>query len=211
MRETLGPFEEHLARFSAFVDGAQVRRREVLGAFAFLQRRFEVRGAVTQEEHDRVRAQLASALGGNEQRLAALVLGGYSPWFRKIAASVDRRKLSVLYPSAGVDFSLRPRGESASFLEQILFVVVDYATVRGRPTVFVPRPVALSGLETRLAELAPAYQADELVVLVPVPARVLKRLLDPPAHPRLVPVSYGPADLPTSGKAHVAELVDPCS
>ena len=96
VRPDMGAFELEVDRLSGFVDGSVERQRDMLGAFAFLRDRLDIKSDVTQEEHDRLKAQLAAALGGYVQRLGGLFLGGYYPWLRAIAKWAEDRKLAVL-------------------------------------------------------------------------------------------------------------------
>ena len=123
-RPFLAPFEDEADRLGGFLERGDERTRELFAGIGFLEQRLGVTGAVSQEEYDRVRAELAASKGGYSPRLAALFFGGYYPWMQALATWAEASKLAVLYPSPGVDFSILARGESASFLEQVLFVIV---------------------------------------------------------------------------------------
>ena len=130
-RATFEPFDELVPRMNVFVEeGVEERRGAVVAGVSYLQQKEGLRAGVAQEEYDRVAGELAAAKGDYTQRLAVLFLGGYYPWFRALVRWAVARELTVLYPGPGVDFSLRSKGERASFLEQVLFMVVAPVAAR---------------------------------------------------------------------------------
>lgn len=130
-RPTFEPFDALVPRMNVFVEeGVEERRRAVVAGVSYLQHKVGLRAGVAQEEYDRVAGELAAAKGDYTQRLAVLFLGGYYPWFRALVRWAEARELTVLYPGPGVDFSIRAKGERASFLEQVLFMVVAPVAAR---------------------------------------------------------------------------------